>query len=77
MFLHSVNYGTEKNFSVAISSLQLDTLLILMMHSIGSKVVWTLPSKLDGLLTEIIYSPVDTRYHSYMKTTQCKAESHL
>ena len=34
-----------------------------MIQRIGSKVVWTLPSKLDGLLTEIIYSPVDTRYY--------------
>ena len=61
MLLHNV----KKTFSGATYSLCLDILSILMIQSIGSKVVWTLPSKLDGMLTEIIYSPVDTRYYSY------------
>ena len=62
MLLHSVK---KKTFSGATYSLCLDILSILMIQSIGSKVVWTLPSKLDGMLTEIIYSPEDTRYYSY------------
>ena len=56
-FLHSVSYCAKEPICWSF------TLSILMIQRIGSKVVWTLPSKLDGLLTEIIYSPVDTRYY--------------
>ena len=52
-----MSYGAERTYLLVIHPINLDDTKNWL------KVVWTLPSKLDGLLTEIIYSPVDTRYY--------------